>query len=116
MIHPHLVDEALLQSAMVPALVCHRVALRFTPCCYEMLRWNKFDPVFAMNGNTLKHNAKVSGPRIRGTTNRCITQKIEDGKHSEMGPLDRFVCARHGHELMGCESPVHYPKSILVSL
>jgi len=23
--------------------------------------------------------------------------------------LDRFVCARHGHDLMGCKSPVHFP-------
>jgi len=46
MLYPALGDEALLQSAMVLVLVCHRVALRSTgmpdhPCCYEMLRWSK---------------------------------------------------------------------------
>ena len=44
MLHPALVDEALLQSAIVLALVGQRVALRFTPCCYELLRWSKFGP------------------------------------------------------------------------
>ncbi len=24
--------------------------------------------------------------------------------------LHALVCARHGHDLMGCKSPVHYPE------
>ena len=44
MLPPSLVDEALFQSATVLDLVSRRVPLRFTPCCYEMLPWNKFGP------------------------------------------------------------------------
>ena len=59
MLHPHLVDEALLQSAMVLVLVCHRVALRFTgmpdhPCFYEMLRWSKCAPAMPPEGKYLE--------------------------------------------------------------
>ena len=60
MLHPHLVDEALLQSAMVLVLVCHRVALRFTPCFYEMLRWSKFAPAMIPEGKYLEAQQRGS--------------------------------------------------------
>ena len=30
------------------------------------------------------------------------------------GQVDQIVCARHGHDLMGCKSPVHYPERSLI--
>jgi len=30
------------------------------------------------------------------------------------GQVDLIVCARHGHDLMGCKSPVHYPEGYFI--
>jgi len=46
-----------------------------------------------------------------------ITLRITGGKkQSDEGAalfavrVNAIVCARHGHDLMGCKSPVHYPE------
>ena len=60
MLPPALVDEALLQSAMVLVFVCHRVPLRFTPCFYEMLRWSKCAPAMTPEGKYLEAQQRGS--------------------------------------------------------
>ena len=75
MVYPHLVDEALLQSAMVLALVCHRVPLRFTPCFYEMLRWSKCAPAMTPEWKYLE-------AQQRGSANVYFFEPVRKQRHA----------------------------------